>query len=990
MGWCSDKRDESAGDKTPSPTRPNARLVHLAARGNLERVREMLKRGLDPSEQKPDGTSALHAAALQGHVLIALLLIESGANVNLADVYGHRPLLEAARHGSVEMIRLLLQHGADITLTSYQDVSVLMRACAEGHALAAQILLDHAADPLHTAARDGDHALSLAARGGHEECVSLLMGHGVPADFRTGRGGSTALIASVVHGQTACARTLLDHGADPNATDATGQPVIMHAASNGHLECLQVICDASADVNLAGPAGGTALLVACMRGHAKCARVLCAYGAAHGVDEMETARSHGHEELASWLTGARNWASPLHHMAALSRERVRDELRRGANLHLRACSAAPSALEIAHSIVDGSPEGGSGESSVEFSGAPLVLQAALPWSKETHVLWPRPHRQWAAAVLRLSLHLAWQHPERAPLAEVWLRIVMPLALCRTTPPCGALTASAFASWGSTTSGDTNGSEGSASGASAAPFAARHTFSSLPPELVVRVLARLNTADLGRTSCVSSEFGLEPAADGGGGGPSLVQQSLVQQALRLRASERGVSLPAAPPRGERSCVSWLCWEERRRQQQQWSGLDGTASVAAGAANSKWSACVVRGRVFVVGGEDDEPGSGPSSPASPRASAAYSSPRTSRSEEELEKPQEVCLDSLGQGGGGWMIPACLHATAVDQVAIGFEHLLVLSARGQLYSWGKNLFGQLGHGTCLSVGTPLHMSEPQRIEVLEGHRVLEVAAGAFHSMAIVEGRGGTSWVHSWGFGGDCALGHGKEDDEHQPRAVRCADASAASMGSVAAGVRHSLSLSRSGKVWSWGHGSSGELGVDGVHESATPLPIRTLEEVRIRAIAAGDQHSLAIDIDGQLWDWGLKLWGPITREQLAAQPPAIPRRVPLQGMRVRAVAAGRLHSMALTMDGQVLTWGQDPSRTGKLGHGDERHVLTPMRVPELDGVAAVAASTNHSLAIAAEANVLWGWGASANLGGADDEDDEGYDTPRVLFNGLGGIVQ
>ena len=157
MGWCSDRRDDD-----DSPSRSAARLVHLASKGATDRVRALLKDGTSVTENKRDGTSALHAAAAGGHVECAAVLLEYGAPVNAADNYGHRPLLEAARHGSVEMLQLLLAHSADVALTSFQDVTPLMRACAEGHMPATSLLLAEArSDPMHTAARGGDHALSL-------------------------------------------------------------------------------------------------------------------------------------------------------------------------------------------------------------------------------------------------------------------------------------------------------------------------------------------------------------------------------------------------------------------------------------------------------------------------------------------------------------------------------------------------------------------------------------------------------------------------------------------------------------------------------------------------------------------------------------------------------------------------------------------------------------------------------------------------------------
>ena len=122
-------------------------------------------------------------------------------------------------------------------------------------------------------------------------------------------------------------------------------------------------------------------------------------------------RTHGHEKLARWLEGARQWPSELHHVGALPWARVRHALRAGADLHLRATDMSPSPLELASEIASemasemaresaqhgadsctlvGGARGaeGRGHHRLPGTGASLVLAAARPWSRETHELWP--------------------------------------------------------------------------------------------------------------------------------------------------------------------------------------------------------------------------------------------------------------------------------------------------------------------------------------------------------------------------------------------------------------------------------------------------------------------------------------------------------------------------------------------------------------------------------------------------------------------------
>jgi len=216
------------------------------------------------------------------------------------------------------------------------------------------------------------------------------------------------------------------------------------------------------------------------------------------------------------------------------------------------------------------------------------------------------------------------------------------------------------------------------------------------------------------------------------------------------------------------------------------------------------------------------------------------------------------------------------------------------------------------------------------------------------------------------------------------------------VAAGERHSLLRTRSGRLWAWGHGSSGQLGMSGVIESATPLNVAALEGVVVRAVATSEQHTLAVDAAGELWQWGLPLG------VLAPKAALLPQRVAgLGGTAVRCVAVGATHALALTVEGALLVWGLDTARTGKLGQAGpgrlERQCVTTPEPMALHGVTAIAAGVSHSLAATEGGGVLWGWGAPTSLGfatGLEAAADAAAlagaepESPRELFRSAGHV--
>ena len=94
--------------------------------------------------------------------------------------------------------------------------------------------------------------------------------------------------------------------------------------------------------------------------------------------------------------------------------------------------------------------------------------------------------------------------------------------------------------------------------------------------------------------------------------------------------------------------------------------------------------------------------------------------------------------------------------------------------------------------------------------------------------------------------------------------------------------------------------------------------------RLVSAGDDHSIAITADGAVWSWGGGAYGKLGHGDEQNQ--LLPKKVDsLTGQRVAAVSAGT-HSLALTADGAVWSWGG--GGYGQLGRGDREHQFEPQK--------------------------------------------------------------
>ena len=148
----------------------------------------------------------------------------------------------------------------------------------------------------------------------------------------------------------------------------------------------------------------------------------------------------------------------------------------------------------------------------------------------------------------------------------------------------------------------------------------------------------------------------------------------------------------------------------------------------------------------------------------------------------------------------------------VSAGQEHSLALTARGAVWSWGNGRNGQLGHGDELMQWLPKHIVAMKK-------KVVALSAGFVHSLAVTVGGA----AYSWGRGRNGHLGHGNWEDQRLPKHIA---ALSEGVVAVSASGSHSLAMTASGAVWSWGQGGQGQLG----HGQGGACPLATRLEALV----------------------------------------------------------------------------------------------------------------------------------------------------------------
>ncbi|XP_071400405.1 RCC1 and BTB domain-containing protein 1-like isoform X2 [Centroberyx affinis] len=175
------------------------------------------------------------------------------------------------------------------------------------------------------------------------------------------------------------------------------------------------------------------------------------------------------------------------------------------------------------------------------------------------------------------------------------------------------------------------------------------------------------------------------------------------------------------------------------------------------------------------------------------------------------------------------------------------------------------------------------------------------------------------------------------------------------------HILLATENGELFAWGHNGYSQLGNGTTNQGVSPVLVTTnLQNKKVREVACGSHHSMALTHDGEVFAWGYNNCGQVGSGSTANQPS--PRRVSssLQGKNVVGITCGQTSSMAVIDNGEVYGWGYNGN--GQLGVGNNGNQLTPCRLAALQGlcIQQIVSGYAHCLALTDE-GLLYAWGAN-----------------------------
>ena len=283
--------------------------------------------------------------------------------------------------------------------------------------------------------------------------------------------------------------------------------------------------------------------------------------------------------------------------------------------------------------------------------------------------------------------------------------------------------------------------------------------------------------------------------------------------------------------------------------------------------------------------------------------------------------------------------------------------------LYGWGENEFGQLGNGLS---GNGVSTPTPTPTQIAPGVQFSSVASGGAHTLALT--KSGT--VFAWGSNGHGQLGTGSLTSATTPQAVTVPGGPVVA---IAAGSNFSLALDASGQVYAWGAGLSGQLGDASNANVDSPVQVQLPVGITATLIAAGGDHALVLDSNGDLYAWGSNFAGQLGNNSMTASNVPVAVLPPTAGtVSYTAIAAGTAHSLAIATTGAAYAWGSNAS--GQLGDGvlgeqnlrPDSFVPTQVSMPAGITITQIAAGASHSIALGNDGHVYdWGSNVFGQLG-------------------------
>jgi regulator of chromosome condensation len=368
--------------------------------------------------------------------------------------------------------------------------------------------------------------------------------------------------------------------------------------------------------------------------------------------------------------------------------------------------------------------------------------------------------------------------------------------------------------------------------------------------------------------------------------------------------------------------------------------------------------------------------------------------------------------------------LEEKGILDLAVGGMHCIALTVNNELLTWGVNDNKALGRplpawtardddedasdydddeGLELNPYESLPTAIPKEL-FPEGTVFTQVAAGDSATFAVTD----EGLVYGWGTFRNSEGIWGFTEDENgkivKEQNIPLLIKNLKNIKSVSCGDNHALAIDNKGLAFAWGSGQQDQLGrrivARHAQKNLAPAPVPIPKKAQIAQVIAGPNHNFAIEKDGSVWSWGLNNfaqtgipYGPKKDNDIVTAPTRVKA---LKDYKITSIGVGANHSVAVTDEGDLLTFGRlenwalgikvDSELTNnaelvrKSEHGFPKILLHPTKIDIPAKFTSISCGPDHNIAITTEGKA-WGWGFNANLQLGVGRDDDEVKMPELI---------
>ncbi|EGC35023.1 hypothetical protein DICPUDRAFT_79261 [Dictyostelium purpureum] len=253
-------------------------------------------------------------------------------------------------------------------------------------------------------------------------------------------------------------------------------------------------------------------------------------------------------------------------------------------------------------------------------------------------------------------------------------------------------------------------------------------------------------------------------------------------------------------------------------------------------------------------------------------------------------------------------------ICSISSGSYYSAALTENGDVYMWGR---GSVKNPPVPVLGIPQIEDQLLPIKLESLTDIVVVSIGFYHSAAVRA----NGELLTWGVGEEGQLGHGDTQNQVEPKVIQ--SLTSFWITQVQCGEKHTICLTKNGKVYTWGSSEYGQLGLGDTTRYCKPMPVTALEKYNVLQIASGSTHCAVLTNSKEVLVFGNGA------AMGAASIISIPTLVPsLKYLHIDKLCCGHYSTAAISECGDVYTWG-----TGQeLGHGNNQTESTPKLVEAL----------------------------------------------------------